>query len=124
MERDGYRYLDVRTEAEFAEAHPIGACNVPFAVPAEQGLVPNVAFLDQVLARFDRSTKLVVGCATGVRSLAAARLLSEHGFEHVIEQRAGMQGVRDPFGRVRERGWRDEGLPTEYAGAAGEEERS
>ena len=124
MQRDGYRYLDVRTAAEFAEAHPAGACNVPFALPGEQGLVPNRAFVDQVLARFDRGTKLVVGCATGVRSLEAARLLSEQGFEHVIEQRAGMHGVRDPFGRVRERGWRDEGLPTEYVGTAGEEERS
>lgn len=121
MVRDGYQYLDVRTDTEFAEGRPPGACNVPVALQGEQGLVPNPEFVAQVTSRFDRGARLVVGCAAGVRSLQAAQLLLDAGFVDVVEQRAGMSGVRDAFGRLRERGWRDEGLPMEYEG---EEERS
>ncbi len=111
MERQGYVYLDVRSVPEFEQGHPGGAYNVPLAQPAEHGLVTNPAFASEVAAVFARDTGIVVGCASGVRSLDAARLLEAEGFTQVIEQRAGLFGVRDPFGRVLERGWRDEGLP-------------
>jgi rhodanese-related sulfurtransferase len=107
----GYVYLDVRTAPEFAEGHPRGAYNVPWVVPAAQGMVHNPAFVQQVEHALGREARIVVGCATGVRSLEAAQQLAASGFLHVCEQRAGMLGVRDPFGRTRERGWRDEGLP-------------
>lgn len=121
MVQSGYLYLDVRTETEFAEGHPKGALNVPLAQQGEHGLVPNPDFVAQVTSRVDPGALLVVGCASGVRSLQAAQLLMDAGFSDVVEQRAGLSGLRDPFGRVRERGWRDEGLPMEYEG---EEERS
>jgi rhodanese-related sulfurtransferase len=121
MVEGGYLYLDVRTETEFAEGHPTGALNVPLSYQGEHGLVPNPEFVAQVTARIDRAAPLVIGCAAGVRSQQAAQLLIEAGFSDVVEQRAGVSGLRDPFGRIRERGWRDEGLPMEYEG---EEERS
>jgi len=111
MERDGYAYLDVRTVPEFETGHPTGAYNVPVALAGEGGMVPNARFADEVAAVFAKDAPLVVGCASGVRSLDAALQLEAAGFTRVVEQRAGMVGVRDPFGRVRERGWRDEGLP-------------
>lgn len=122
MVREGYVYLDVRTVTEFAESHPRGARNVPYALPSSAGLAPNPDFLAEVTSSLTPDTKLVVGCATGVRSRDAARLLREAGFAEVVEQRAGMLGVRDPFGRLRERGWRDEGLPVDEE--AGEQERA
>jgi rhodanese-related sulfurtransferase len=112
MKHEGYLYLDVRTVQEFDEGRPTGAVNVPWVVSGPSGMVANAAFLEQVERVLGRQSRIVVGCASGVRSLSAATLLMESGFVHVVEQRAGMAGVRDGFGRVRERGWRDEGLPT------------
>jgi len=111
LEAEGYVYLDVRSVPEFETGHPTGAYNVPWLVPTEGGTAQNPAFAREIGALFAPDTKIVVGCASGVRSLEAARRLEELGFTQVVEQRAGMAGVRDPFGRVRERGWQDEGLP-------------
>jgi rhodanese-related sulfurtransferase len=99
----GWSYLDVRSELEFAVAHPREAINVPLG---------GGDFVEEVRDRFEEDARLVVGCATGVRSLIAAQQLIDAGFRNVVEQRAGMDGVRDAFGRLKERGWRDEGLPT------------
>jgi rhodanese-related sulfurtransferase len=59
---------------------------------------------------FSYDAKIVVGCATGVRSLRAARLLASAGFTEVVDQRAGMDGARGPFGNLVEQGWVAEGL--------------
>jgi rhodanese-related sulfurtransferase len=119
MEQDGYVYLDVRSVPEFDLGHPAGAVNVPWLQPSVDGMAPNPRFLQEVEARFSRSAGLVVGCASGVRSLAAAEQLEANGFSRLVEQRAGMHGVRDPFGRVKERGWLDEGLPLSAALTSG-----
>jgi rhodanese-related sulfurtransferase len=111
MEQQGYVYLDVRSVPEFDLGHPVGAVNVPWLEPSADGMAPNPLFLQQVEQRFARDAGLVVGCASGVRSLAAAGQLEAHGFSRLVEQRAGMSGVRDPFGRIEERGWLAEGLP-------------
>jgi rhodanese-related sulfurtransferase len=116
IEGEGYVYLDVRSAPEFAEAHPAGATNVPWLEPTPHGMARNTAFLEQVRQTFRCDTRIVVGCASGVRSLEAAKLLEENGFLYIREQRAGMAGVRDPFGRIKEPGWRDEGLPMDTEG--------
>lgn len=115
MEHEGYVYLDVRSRAEFDEGHPRGALHVAWLEPGPDGLQVNRGFLSAVQGVLARDARIVVGCASGVRSLAAAALLVESGFLHVCEQRAGMAGVRDSFGRVREPGWRDAGLPVATA---------
>jgi rhodanese-related sulfurtransferase len=99
---EGYAYIDVRSELEFSLGHPAGAVNVPWGS----------AFVDEMLERYPEDSALVLGCATGVRSLAAAHALVAAGYSNVVDQRAGMDGARDAFGRVRERGWKAEGLPT------------
>ena len=98
----GYAYVDVRTQAEFAEGHPAGAVNVPLAL---------ADFVGAMRARFALDAKIVVGCRSGNRSLRAARMLLEAGFTNVVEQRAGWDGVRDAFGQLLEPGWEREGLP-------------
>jgi rhodanese-related sulfurtransferase len=112
MVSEGYAYLDVRSVPEFDEAHPHGAYNVPLDQSSESGLAANPSFAREVARLFAKDARIVVGCAVGVRSVEAALRLQHAGFTQVVEQRAGMLGVRDPFGRVREKGWRDEGLPT------------
>lgn len=109
MRDEGYVYLDVRTVAEFSLGHPRGAFNVPFVEQRGDGTELNPSFLAVVQRAFDLESKLVVGCRSGNRSRAAAALLADAGYQ-VVEQRAGFDGVRDPFGRVREEGWSACGL--------------
>lgn len=111
---EGYVYIDVRTEAEFADGHPAGAFNVPIAIAGPDGSqVPNDAFVSVVEKRFGKGAKLVVGCQAGKRSQRAAAALREAGFTDVFDQRAGWGGVRDAFGQLTEPGWARAGLPQE-----------
>jgi rhodanese-related sulfurtransferase len=78
----------------------------------ESGLAVNPEFLAMVKATFAADTKLIVGCRSGNRSLEAARLLLQDGFNQLVELRAGFMGARDAFGRKLS-GWLDEGFPSE-----------
>jgi rhodanese-related sulfurtransferase len=60
---------------------------------------------------FALDAKIVVGCATGTRFARAAEILVAAGFRDVADQRAGMEGARDPFRRLKEPGWAAAGLP-------------
>jgi rhodanese-related sulfurtransferase len=111
VEREGYLYLDVRSEPEFADAHPEGAYNVPLAHLDAGGLADNADFLRVVEAAFAKGARLVVGCKSGGRSRRAAALLAAAGYADVVDQRAGFDGVRDAFGAVVEPGWARAGLP-------------
>lgn len=119
VEQDGYCYLDVRSVPEFDQGHPDGAYNIPWLSMGAAGMEPNPDFVAQAKEAFGRDTKLIVGCAAGVRSLSAAQALLDAGFEHVVDQRAGYEGVRDPFGRVTDPGWQALGLPTAFEAQAG-----
>jgi rhodanese-related sulfurtransferase len=107
----GYAYLDVRSEREFAIEHAAGAYNVPIEHAAPGGRAPNPDFLAVVSAAFGRDRGLVVGCQSGARSKRAAEQLVQAGFSCVVEQRAGHGGTRDAFGRPAEAGWKAAGLP-------------
>lgn len=113
IEEQGYTYLDVRTEAEFAAGHPAGAHNVPILLAGPKGMVPNPHFLEIVTALYPKDTKLVVGCMAGGRSLTAVEAMAAAGFTQVVDQRAGYKGLRDSFGAVTEAGWEGAGLPVE-----------
>ncbi len=110
---EGHVYLDVRTEEEFAAGHPTGAANIPFLVSAAGAMKPNPDFVDVVTATYPRGTPIVVGCKSGGRSLKAAALMISAGFTAIVDQRAGYDGARGPFGQVLEPGWVASGLPTE-----------
>ncbi len=119
VEREGYAYLDVRSEPEFADAHPEGAYNVPLAHLGAGGLADNADFLRVVEAVFPKGARLLVGCKSGGRSQRAAGLLAGAGYADVVEQRAGFDGVRDAFGSVVEPGWARAGLPVGRGRPAG-----
>jgi rhodanese-related sulfurtransferase len=111
VEREGYVHVDVRTEAEWSAGHASGALNVPFQLAAPGGMTPNAEFLPVMVGLFAKDRAIVLSCKSGSRSLKAAALLEADGFTCVVDQRAGMDGVRDPFGRVLEPGWARAGLP-------------
>jgi len=110
IREDGYVYVDVRSIPEFDAGHPAGAYNIPLMHATASGMKPNEDFIAVFVALFPKETKLVVGCKMGSRSLHAARVLLEAGFEHVVDQRAGFHGTRDPFGQIQEAGWQSAGL--------------
>jgi rhodanese-related sulfurtransferase len=107
----GYVFLDVRSEPEFALGHPSGAYNVPLMQSGPGGLVENREFMSVIQAAFAHECKFVVGCQSGSRSRTAALRLLAAGYRDVVEQRAGYEGARDPFGRATEPGWRAAALP-------------
>jgi rhodanese-related sulfurtransferase len=110
MRNEGYAYVDVRSIPEFDQGHPAGAYNIPFVHSTPVGMQPNADFMSVLGAVFTKDAKLVLGCRTGHRSLRAAELLIEAGFQHVVEQRAGFHGARDAFGQLQEAGWQTLGL--------------
>lgn len=107
----GYVYVDVRSIPEFDSGHPTGAYNVPLMHQTGAGMQPNADFVPVMLAAFPKDAKLVVGCRSGGRSLRAATMLLEAGFENVVDQRGGMAGARNAFGQLEEEGWEAAGLP-------------
>jgi rhodanese-related sulfurtransferase len=119
VEDEGYVHVDVRTEAEWAGGHARGAINVPYPLAGPAGVIPNDDFLRVMFALFPKDRPLLLSCKSGGRSLKAALLLEAHGYTRVVDQRAGMDGVRDPFGRVVEPGWARAGLPQELSTAEG-----
>jgi rhodanese-related sulfurtransferase len=119
IEEEGYLYLDVRSEPEYAAGHPAGAHNVPLMVPGPRGMAQNPDFLDLVEALYPKHTKIVAGCRSGRRSLRAAEMMIAAGFVTVVDQKAGFDGERDAFGQVIERGWGPLGLPSEAVTAGG-----
>ena len=114
-------YLDVRTVEEFERGHPPGAWNIPYAIPSPDTgmMMPNPEFARVADAVLDRDVTILCGCATGMRSLHAGNLLSQVGFDHVLNVDAGFNGKRDPTGRMLVPGWKATGLPIE-AGDGGE----
>jgi rhodanese-related sulfurtransferase len=116
---DGYTYVDVRTELEYAAGHPVGAKNVPVMCRVDGRMAPNGMFLDVMLVTYATDAKLVVGCASGARSKNAIRQLVEAGYTGLVDVRPGFAGIRNAFGQVTEKGWAAEGFPTELVTAGG-----
>jgi rhodanese-related sulfurtransferase len=111
--RQGYRYIDVRTEPEFADGHPAFAVNIPVAVPdpRTRQMVINPEFLSVVEAHFAKDTKIILGCQSGGRSQRAAELLAQAGYAQVVNMQGGFGGLRDQTGRTVVPGWNECGLP-------------
>ena len=110
---EGYIYVDVRTEREFSVRHTRGAINVPLGEMGPAGLRMNPDFVPILQRLFKLDAKVIVGCASGMRSQQAAQTLLAAGFTSVVEQRAGMEGARGGFGGVAEKGWAAAGLPVD-----------
>lgn len=117
---EGYILVDVRSEGEFVEGHPAGAYNVPLLHTMPGGArAPNPDFLRVMKAHFPTSTRLLLTCRSGQRSLRAAEMLRQEGYTDLIDQRSGFDGVRDAFGTLVERGWKASKLPISFEAEAG-----
>ena len=105
-------YIDVRTEREFANGHPVGAVNIPVAFPdPARGMMANPDFVSVVEKNFSKDKKIIVGCQAGPRSTAASRMLEQAGFQDISNMLGGFGGMRDQMGTVVAPGWAASGLP-------------
>jgi rhodanese-related sulfurtransferase len=122
LDDEGYRYLDVRSEAEFAQEHPEGSVNVPLLhMDPSAGMRPNPDFMRVMAANFPKDAKLVVGCKSGGRSARACEALSDAGYTNVVNMDGGFGGRFDQFGNLAQPGWTQERFPTSKEPAAGED---
>jgi rhodanese-related sulfurtransferase len=105
-------YLDVRTEAEFANGHPEGAINIPVVFIKGPGQFEvNAEFLVLAEKILPRDKPLVVGCMAGGRSQRACEMLEQVGYTDLTNVRGGFGGARNAGGQLLVKGWKDAGLP-------------
>lgn len=112
---DGYIYVDVRSLQEFEQGHPAGAYNVPYkhVNPEMRMLQENPDFLSVMQASFPTDAKLLLGCATGIRSNTAGYLLEQHGYTDLSNIQAGFSGQKDMMGNIIKAGWQQLKYPVE-----------
>ena len=96
--------LDVRTEKEWNQ---VGKPNTKdlgiksFFITISQDLT----FLDKVKQNIDKKKQVLVMCAAGGRSIIAANLLANEGYDAV--------NISDGFsGNGQDPGWKNSGLPS------------
>jgi molybdopterin/thiamine biosynthesis adenylyltransferase/rhodanese-related sulfurtransferase len=94
-------FVDVRERDEWDEGHIPGAIHVPRG-NLESRIENAVA---------DRSTRIVVYCASGARSAFAAKTLEELGYDDVVSLAGGFTD------------WKRNGYPTQLPQGLGEEQR-
>jgi rhodanese-related sulfurtransferase len=107
---DGWTYVDVRTEGEFAKGHPPHARNVPLAIGTPPQMQLNPEFLAVMKANFKKDARLVIGCASGARSAKACEILVNASYSTLVNMSAGFMGSRDAFGQM-EKGWAAQAKP-------------
>ena len=113
IEKEGFSYLDVRTEEEFKQSHAKGALNIPIFLATPAGRQFNPEFLAAVQEKFPANAKLVIGCHSGGRSGKACQLLEEVGYKNLFNIDGGFGGRFNPETGEQIKGWSEEGLPCE-----------
>lgn len=125
----GIVFLDVRDPIEVGyvgHPAPIDA-NVPVALAVHEfdvahgaykmALAPDfISDVEGILARknADRNSPVFVMCRSGVRSAAAAQILTDAGFTNVWNLVEGFEGDTDETGGRSINGWRNAGLSWAY----------
>lgn len=107
--------LDVRTPEELKWVGRVpGVQPVPWLI--DNGARQNPDFLTHLAAVAQPGQRVLLLCRSGVRSEAAARAATAHGFQSVWSVKNGFEG---PLDANRQRnlvaGWRHDGLPWEQA---------
>ncbi len=108
--------IDTRTFIEFSfVGHPIGAIHVPLKRPPNWKPLPD--FVEQVEKHVpSKSTTIVLMCRSGARSMEAAKLLEEAGYQSLYNMTEGFEGDKDKNNhRGKLGGWRYHQLPWEQS---------
>lgn len=73
------QFIDVRTPGEYQAYHRKPFKNIPLAQ------------LSSKIDTLDKEKEIVVICQSGMRSMAAAKILKKHGFEKIYNVKGGMR---------------------------------
>jgi rhodanese-related sulfurtransferase len=105
--------IDCRSAVEFLfVGHPVGAIHVAWSEAPDWEINPD--FARQVRDEVAENKPVLLICRSGTRSIAAAKVLEDAGFKHVINVLEGFEGERDEHSHRGTRGgWRFHGLPWE-----------
>ncbi|MEZ4810343.1 MAG: MBL fold metallo-hydrolase [Allomuricauda sp.] len=74
--------IDVRKKSEFDSEHLIGAVNIPLNV------------INDHLAEFPKGTEFILQCAGGYRSMIAASILKQRGWDNFVDVSGGFDEVK------------------------------
>ncbi len=125
--------IDVRTAAEWLYVgHPgknkIGQgaeiegkiVNIPWLIEHKGVMIVNPSFLSDINEIFkgNPDVLLITMCRSGNRSVPSSKLLEEAGYQ-VLEMPAGFEGGTDSLGYRTVNGWKNNGLPYNFAAAGG-----
>lgn len=109
------RLIDVRTNAE---RDWVGRAAIPEPQHAAvqwnlyPGGTPNPDFLEELSRAASKDNVLLFLCRSGVRSRHAAKMATEHGYQHCFDILEGFEGDKDAEGhRKTVGGWCKAGLP-------------
>ena len=108
--------IDTRTLIEFSfVGHPIGAIHIPLKRPPNWNNLPD--FIEKVEKHTpSKSTPIVLMCRSGARSMDAAKLLEEAGYQSLYNMDEGFEGDKDESNhRSTLGGWRFHKLPWEQS---------
>jgi rhodanese-related sulfurtransferase len=108
--------IDVRTKMEHAfVGRPLGAIHIAWKEFPDWQV--NLNFINQVNEVVpNRSTPILLLCRSGQRSLDAARVLEQAGYQHLINITEGFEGALDTNNqRGHINGWRFHQLPWEQS---------
>jgi hydroxyacylglutathione hydrolase len=75
--------FDVRKKSEFDSEHVVEAINVPLNQ------------INQHLAQFPKDKPFIVHCAGGYRSMIAASILKQRGWENFVDVEGGFNAIKD-----------------------------
>ena len=104
-------YIDVRTEAEFEEGHPVGAVNIPMFQRDQWGrMAPNPDFMGVVEALYDKDATLLLACAMGGRSAQACGAMAAAGWTDLSNVHGGFSGHPGGPGAPPDPGWASQGF--------------
>jgi rhodanese-related sulfurtransferase len=117
LENDSQAILiDTRTKIEFSfVGHPVNAIHVPLKRPPNWDNFPD--FVEQVEKHLSsKDTSIVLMCRSGARSMDAAKLLEQAGYQSLYNMDEGFEGDRDDNKhRSTLGGWRFHDLPWEQS---------
>ncbi|SIT03433.1 Glyoxylase, beta-lactamase superfamily II [Zobellia uliginosa] len=82
--------IDVRKKSEFDSEHVIGAINVPLNE------------INRNLARFPKDRPFVIHCAGGYRSMIAASILKQRGWDDFVDVAGGFDEIKNTGVRISE----------------------
>jgi len=108
--------IDTRTYLEYSfVGHPIGAVHVPLKRPPNWEAFPD--FVEQVEKHISsKSIPIILMCRSGARSMDAAQLLEQAGFQTLYNMDEGFEGDKDSDNhRGTLGGWRFHKLPWEQS---------